>query len=750
MSKLPLCVYVVFHPEAKESRRLADYLFAWLRFAGQNTNAGLPVYYRCHLEGEDIAPRIDSCGATHNFLVLLVDDSMALDAKWRSALQRLVERSKWSGMRGIHVVPVMVDKSFEQLAFLNLPFNPVRIYAASDPAAPPDDMPPRYVDAAWAPRIDARGGRLRRALTETMIRLVRCDDEQVSPPRLKVFVSHAKQDGEDIARALRDELASVSQLEPWFDVNDLPAGRSAAASMTAAAARSTGGMIAVLTGAYPTRPWCRREAHVARRPCRRDLGRDITLWTAQPTIVVHGPMSQWSRAVGPLAQVRGIGWREGDNRGCVAEIVDQLLLEILMVEFNHRLIAGLGADLHRDRLFLDFVPDAWSLAELSRLTDCEPREVIYPGHRLGATEHGELVDVVRGTFGTATALRALESLHLLETDPRNGIGSAAPGSVASPKPSPLVALSAGGEFEDLFKAGIASVHVNDFLVRLSRTLLQEGCRLAYGGTLTHPNSLTAALLACGEGWRRDLAFDLDQSQAAQIAAQNQALANPPIRNYAGWPHCLKITKAKRAEHLGLCDFIDVYPNGKREATAAELAEWDEKNPRHVAEAMRRMREQVAEVCDVRVLFAGKVRGASGWLPGIAEELLTTLETERPYLLLSGFGGCAALLADYLLAPNGQAVWPEALTVGGEFEFRKQRNSEDDRRWIETTFGVECKRRYTRLQELLDRERRELAGEPPTYRGIPLDRWLEVAKTQDSATAAIRAVLRAIEALKVGT
>jgi hypothetical protein len=44
-----------------------------------------------------------------------------------------------------------------------------------------------------------------------------------------------------------------------------------------------------------------------------------------------------------------------------------------------------------------------------------------------------------------------------------------------------------------------------------------------------------------------------------------------------------------------------------------------------------------------VLVGGKIKGWSGWLPGVAEELMCSVKAGQPTLLLSGFGGVAAKL-----------------------------------------------------------------------------------------------------------
>ena len=53
----------------------------------------------------------------------------------------------------------------------------------------------------------------------------------------------------------------------------------------------------------------------------------------------------------------------------------------------------------------------------------------------------------------------------------------------------------------------------------------------------------------------------------------------------------------------------------------------------------------------RILLGGRLDSFSGFLPGLFEETLVTLESERPVYILGGFGGAAEILANAILT-NG--------------------------------------------------------------------------------------------------
>lgn len=754
---VPLCVYLIFHPDSPEAPRLAEWVFRWLRFDGEGTMAGLPVYYRAALVGKpaQLTPKIEFAQATHNFLVPLVDDHLAVSDEWRAALAALLETPEGgAGKWFCHVLPVMLDRSFDQLGHLFGAYNPLRVFAPDDPAAPGPEAVAAVSKQAWQARVAARGPRLRRHLTEAMVRELRSArlrgyaesrgkefvGERPLPERLRVFISHAKRDGEEIALRIRDELASVSQLVPWFDVNDLAAGHGAAYPMSEAAAGSSGGMIAVVTDAYSTRPWCRFEAECARRPRVRpappgaDAGvvnAEPLLVEAQPIVVVHSSGGSWSRGVGPLAQVHRIGWSE--RPGLVAEVVDRLLMELLLAEVNRAVVdafgSGGGPPSWPSCVFLNFIPDAWQLAELAwsqagRIASFWGKEFVYPGHRLRPVEHEELRRVLQVAFSERARLSSLEAFVA-------GVHWRANGAASDGR---LIGLSAGGVSRELYRHGIGEEHLDDLTVRLTRALLDEGFRVGYGGAIDlgalagSRVNLTRALLASGEGWRSDRSFSLEASAAERSEQARHALANPPLVSFVRSADAGSVTTARRAEHLGLCEFRVV-------GSSAELGVADSAD--REAAALRELRKAMAEACAVRVLYGGKVHGFSGWLPGVAEELLACIEADKPYLIVGQFGGCARLLSDYLLERTG---WPMELTYDQEVVSRA---GQPGPRWGGSA------RRYRELRRVLASERKRVTGATArrALRGVPLEAWRAVAESSESATELIARVLSAIAQCK---
>ena len=83
--------------------------------------------------------------------------------------------------------------------------------------------------------------------------------------KIQVFISHSKHDddGEPVARSIRDWLHEHSALSSFFDVHDIPAGLSFREVLLHQI--ETSAVVALYTDSYSSREWCRREVVEAKR-----------------------------------------------------------------------------------------------------------------------------------------------------------------------------------------------------------------------------------------------------------------------------------------------------------------------------------------------------------------------------------------------------------------------------------------------------------------------------------------------------
>ena len=424
--KSPVSIYVVHHPNCKLAEQLASSLFDWFRlgYLGSDSNSvGVPIYFRRSLPDKDeddsfFSPPIDNQDSERTVIVALVDHEIVADPRWRSAVVRLAEkisdeRENQTGKKNKSkpektiLLPVALHESFYRTDVLYKKFNPVRLIGLE---------------------FGEMKRKLRRAATETIAREIRSEGSDQSPPPLKVFLSHAKRDGIKIAETIRDGIRRFSQMEAWYDANDLRYGDSWEDPMTNAASIDTAALIATVTDAYPTRPWCRREARLARTPVLSD-SESKKIWQVQPVVAIEKPGSDWVRGVEMLAGVPRVGWDDSAGANQVAKILDRLVLEVLLVRVHVELAKSLASHLEKSKLskkdlntmcFISWVPDVWTLAELRYRMSHAPanskiskpsaiKQIIYPGHGLTESEKRGLLPIVK-TFHPTAELKSFEEV----------------------------------------------------------------------------------------------------------------------------------------------------------------------------------------------------------------------------------------------------------------------------------------------------------------------------------------------------
>lgn len=329
----PVTIYVVHHPQCTQAELLASRRYDWFRLgyqSGDSSAAGLPVYFRHQLLNSALHPEIPYDEAGLNVVIVLVDHKMVGDDHWRKAVVDLAEEihgkcNKPNGKSAAILLPCAMHDSFYRTGPLYEYFNAIRLLNMND---------------------DKMVATVRRATTEATARWLLSEDCNTPRP-LKVFLSHAKRDGRQIAESIRDEIRKFSQLEAWYDANDLPYGASWDSPMEAAAKDDTAAMIVTFTDAYPTRPWCRREAMLARTPTRIAESKGSQVWKVQPVVAVHQPGPGWVRGVPRLEGVPRIGWNDIVPEDQTERVVDRLVLEVLLANVHRRV--ALDLEKHRSQ-----------------------------------------------------------------------------------------------------------------------------------------------------------------------------------------------------------------------------------------------------------------------------------------------------------------------------------------------------------------------------------------------------------------
>ena len=140
-----------------------------------------------------------------------------------------------------------------------------------------------------------------------------------------------------------------------------------------------------------------------------------------------------------------------------------------------------------------------------------------------------------------------------------------------------------------------------------------------------------------------------------------------VTNYLAWPVHIQmdaeeleanISGLKGRARLVLCG-LNGEPMSARSRQGMPPREPDE---REWSEGLTAMRRAMLDRTDARVILGGRLDKYKGSMPGIAEEALLSLESERPVFLIGGFGGCARSVAQ-ALGLAGARAGPRANLAG---------------------------------------------------------------------------------------
>lgn len=338
--------------------------------------------------------------------------------------------------------------------------------------------------------------------------------------------------------------------------------------------------------------------------------------------------------------------------------------------------------------------------------------------------------------------------------------------------SPLrIVLSGGGADAELARHGLGTVHINELMVAIAQQLLSEGHTLAFGGVLTPPAAsatratgtaaaitgpnLTESLIEVTRGWyqkNENLALARGSSRPTGVVPTVAATPPPdawPLRGYLPWPHSIALTPERAARLVGLVSFIEVLPPGETRASLDKLDETSQTVERSLAtwRTLTEMRQRSAKETALRVVMAGKIDGWQGALPGIAEEVLASIEAGKPFVILGGFGGCAELLAEFFARPD--APLPDKLTLDPTSGVKGDRTFEHLRQL--PAFSGIIKRRFSVLKDGLERARRDLYKIGPPG-GIDATLWHSLLTTTQrrEAVQGVRDAARQVAAAGSGS
>lgn len=367
-----LTIYVVWHPAFTEGRAVAKRLYDHYRrelFENVAGGAGLGVYYRFDPDPESHAPGpIDLDDAETTAIVLLFDEAFAADEAYLAWAREHLDRTDAVGLRA-RVFPVAIDAALTRIGF-------------AQQAARWD---------LWASmHEDDRMVRLTSDLSYQFARMLRSYLERLKHPtetdaalehylrKVQVFLSHSKRDddGERIAKLVRQAIFDGEGLASFFDVRDIPTGIRFDRAILQQVRVSA--VVAIHTDSFSSREWCRREIIEAKR------------WNV-PLVIANCIENVDERGFPYMGNVPVVRM-DPQAADRIDRVIARLLDEVLK-DFLWRCRVELAQALNpSDVVFLPRPPELISLASLDANNEA-PLTIVYPDPPLGAEEQ-RLFEVV--------------------------------------------------------------------------------------------------------------------------------------------------------------------------------------------------------------------------------------------------------------------------------------------------------------------------------------------------------------------
>ena len=590
-------VYVVWHPQTDGAdkdvsvghplaRRIYSY-FARDIDNPMSPGLGIPVYFRSTpgAPGSKTPLAIDLNRAESCAVIVLASSDMVTDEAWSEYVSGIGAAVRSSA--GQHrMFPVSLSKAALELSQVLGQTNFICYHEFPD---------------------EQKEDSLTLWLTHELCRFLNrprtnAGDRVLSPKPIRLFISHAKQDGVPLAETFRESIKNTPAAV-FFDSIDIAPGYDFGAEIEENIREST--LLVLQSDAYSSRPWCRQEVLIAKRLHR-------------PIIVVNALEQDERRSFPYLGNVPVIRWT-GNNQQRILHSALREHLRFLFTELRSEVLKKAGRIPAGARVLMRApeILDCQTLAQ--EVTDEQrPALVVYPDPPLGAEEEKIISSFAEGMTFT-TFIMPAERMRLSNR---------------------VIGLSIS-ESSDLASRGLSETHLRDALIEFTRQFLARDASVAYAGDLR-------------AGGFTQVLFDLVRSHNSSGTPTTYR----PIRNYLAWPlHLNTDTEAEAALIRVGKIYRGPLPADLAGHPGASVPLGDSTLNRYVkARCLTAMRRHMNSDIQVRVLLGGGVQGYQGRYPGLLEEAYLALTEKKPLFLLGAFGGCTEAIIE--LIEGGS---PESLT-----------------------------------------------------------------------------------------
>ncbi len=372
--KSPLTIYVVWHPDNEDGLAYAEAVYNTFcrdTLSPLTRGLGIPVRFRFKPPaGQELPIDIDFSVSDRNAVVLLADKKIFLNDKWKIYIESLLDKENDKN----RVFPVALsDEAFlidenrlNRKQWIKL-----------------TDINDSSKEKLLLKRIAELKNRLLHDLCRMFFNLTKVAEaeDQLTPPPIKLFISHAKVDGEKLASDFTKYIVANTKLKTFFDANDIEDAEDFEKAILENLKNSA--IVVFLSDKYSTREWCRIEVIVAKR-------------NKSPLVVVNDLQGIERRSFPYIGNVPTIRYKAD----CFEDVIELSLFQVLN---NLYLDEKLKKEIDMYQLSDNFrilpiqnAPELFNYIDIKHLQNQQDNRkilVIYPDPPLGTEELKVLNDL---------------------------------------------------------------------------------------------------------------------------------------------------------------------------------------------------------------------------------------------------------------------------------------------------------------------------------------------------------------------
>jgi len=320
--------------------------------------------------------------------------------------------------------------------------------------------------------------------------------------RLNIFISHAKSDGRDIAKAIKEFIDSDLKLSNFFDEVDIQNSQKWDDKLEESIKKSL--FLYILSDNYAQTLWTKKELIFAKENKRPIVGIDVLSNKNEiSTFIGNTPILKLKQHIQEI-EVNCKDTYLLHTKSNIRKIINLLLKEALIFEVK------------KDKTDLPKKPDLFDLCKIPSLT------VIYPDPPMFNVEKEALENCSNKKIFTPLVAE-IDKLGYLKYPLNKKIAI----SISEPN--------------DLEEKGMRIEHLHLLMIEIARYLIIMGAELIYGGDL---------------GYKKEFNFTSILAETFRAYNKLDEKKQKKLINYSAYPFCEKIDVHLKTQNIDVIEFKD--------------------------------------------------------------------------------------------------------------------------------------------------------------------------------------------------